>query len=463
MKRLHYLSPGIMPLLLFFSAATFASQPQAPTPDFASLGRAFVMDLSARQFDKAAAMFNPQVAAALPPEKLGQIWDQLLAQEGAFQKISATAIAEQSAYHLVTVTCAFATGALNTVVAFDSEGKIAGLHFVPADNSSAGTSSAASAWNSPAYADQSKFHEDAVTVSDGQWQLPGALTLPNGKGPFPAVVLVAGSGPEDEDETIGPNKPFKDLAWGLASRGIAVLRYTKRTKQYGVKSSADPAAFTVKDEYIDDAGAAVALLASRPEIDPKRIFLAGHSEGGFLAPRIAAGDTRIAGIAILEGNTRPIEKLILDQLHYEAGLGGPDAAAIEKMIPDAEKAAAQMESRDLKSGETISIIGASLPASYILDLRGYDPTAVAVGLKIPILVIQGARDYQVTTTDYAGWQKALAGHANATFKLFPDINHLMISGSGPSSPQEYMRPGQHVSAEVVDTLSNWVLAPSPKR
>ncbi|HEV2490288.1 MAG TPA: DUF3887 domain-containing protein [Candidatus Acidoferrales bacterium] len=435
----------------FFAAVAFAAQSQSPAPDYSVLGRSFVTELASRQFDKAAASFNQQVAAVLPADKLGQTWDALLTQEGAFQGITSASVAEQGAYHVVTVTCIFAKGNLNIVVPFDSASRIAGLHFVPAYE-----------WSAPSYATPAAFHETPVTVPAGQWQLPGTLSLPNGKALFPAIVLVAGSGPEDEDESIGPNKPFKDLAWGLASRGISVLRYIKRTKQYGAKSSADLSTFTVKEEYIDDARAAVALLGARPEIDPKRIYVAGHSEGGYIAPRIAAGDSQIAGIAILEGNTRPMEKLILDQLRYEASLGGQNATAVEKMIPDAEKAAAQMESPDLKPGTSVSIIGASLPASYVLDLRGYDPGAVASSLKIPILVMQGARDYQVTTADYSGWQKALAGHANTTFKLFPDINHLMISGAGPSSPQEYMQSGLHVSAEVIEALASWISPPAPK-
>jgi uncharacterized protein len=462
MKIARALMCALIAAVFLCVSPAFAQKMKTPPPDYHALGRNFVMNLAARHFDKAAAMFSPQVSAALPADKLGQVWDQLLAQYGAFEQVPATLIAEQAGYHVVTVTCVFAKGMLNAIIAFDAEGRIAGLHFVPASNSGAVSESAASSWTPPAYADQSKFHEEAFIVADGQWQLPGALTLPNGKGPFPAVVLVAGSGPEDKDETIGPNKPFKDIAWGLASRGVAVLRYVKRTKQYGAKIAADFATFTVKDEYIDDARAAASLLASRPEINPKRIFLAGHSEGGYVAPRIASGDAQIAGVAILEGNTRPLEKLILDQLHYEASLGGQNAAAVEKMIPDAEKAAAQIESPDLKPGTTVSIVGASLPASYILDLRGYDPGAVAATLKIPILVVQGARDYQVTTADYDGWQKALAGHANATFKLFPDLNHLMISGAGASSPQEYAQPGLHVAAEVIDALSTWISPPASK-
>lgn len=447
-------------LLLAFSCAPFASagaaqqQVASPAPDYSARATEIVNDLAARQFDKVFAQFNPTMAAAVPADKLAPGWDQVIGREGAFQKINSTQVIEQSAYHVATVACAFEKGPVNIVLAFDDSGHVAGLRIVPAANPQAAP--AAEPWLAPPYADASKFHEESVTVSDGQWQMPGTLTLPNGKGPFTAVVLVSGSGPNDADETIGPNRIFKDLAWGLATDGIAVLRYAKRTHEYGVKSSADPQNLTVKDEYIDDARAAVALLASRPEINPKRIFLAGHSEGGYLAPRIAAGDPQIAGIIVLEGNTRPIEQLVIEQLKYQASLGGPNAPQIEKMIPEAEAQAKAIEDPTLKPGTMVPLLTAQVPSSYFLDLRNYDPAAVAASLKIPIYVTQGGRDYQVTTTDFANWQKALAGHANATLKLYPSLNHLLIPGTGPSKPEEYFVAGQHVSPEIISDLAAWL-------
>jgi uncharacterized protein len=450
----------ILLVLAFFcvsSKPASAAQQQAapPAPDYSARASEIVTNLAARQFDKVVAQFDATMAAAISADKLSQIWDQVLSQGGAFRKINSSQVIEKSAYHVATVTCAFEKASLAVVLAFDDSGHIAGLHFAPAENSQ-GAAPDASTWSAPPYADPGKFHEEPVTVSDGPWKMPGTLTLPNGKGPFSAVVLVAGSGPNDADETIGPNKPFKDLAWGLATDGIAVLRYPKRTHEYGAKSSADPQNLTVKDEYIDDARAAVALLASRPEINSKRIFLAGHSEGGYLAPRIAAGDPQIAGIIILEGNTRPIEQLVMEQLQYEEKLGGPNAAQIEKIMPEAQKDAQAIESPDLRPGTTVSLLGVQIPSSYFLDLRGYDPCAVAASLKIPIYVTQGGRDYQVTATDYADWQKALAGHSNATLKLYPPLNHLLLSGAGPSKPEEYFVAGQHVSADVVGDLAAWI-------
>ncbi|MHB8486713.1 MAG: alpha/beta hydrolase [Candidatus Acidiferrales bacterium] len=440
---------SILGAVLFCTALTFAVSAQAPQPDYSALGREAVMELATKQFDKVFAQFDQKMAAALPSEKLAELWTQILGQAGAFQRIETTTVGTRESYQIVTVTCAFEKTELNINWSFDSEGHIAGLHFAPASGP------AATEWTTPEYADANKFHEEQVTVTDGHWQLPGMLTLPNGNGPFVAVVLVPGSGPEDEDETIGPNKPFKDLAWGLASRGIAVLRYTKRTKQYGAASADDPKSLTVKDEYIDDARAAVALLAARHDIDAKHIFVAGHSEGGYVAPRIASEDSQIAGIVILEGNTRPIEKAVIEQLHYQANLGGPNAAQIEKLIPQAEEEARTIESQDLKPGMDVKLLSATVPASYFLDLRGYDPAAVAAKLGIPIFIVQGGRDYQVTTTDFAGWQKAFAGHTNAKLKVYPALNHLLIAGTGPSSPEEYMKPG-HVSGEVVDDLIAWI-------
>jgi dienelactone hydrolase len=299
------------------------------------------------------------------------------------------------------------------------------------------------------------FEERAVTVHSGHWDLPGFVTIPKGGGLFPAVVLVHGSGPNDMDETIGPNKTFKDIAYGLASRGVAILRYDKRTHKYGVQSSDDPTALTVKEEEIDDARSAVALLATMPEINPRRIFVAGHSEGGYLAPRIATGDPRIAGIILLEGNSRPLDELIVEQVRYQASMSGPVTPEIQKGIDDAEASANELRNPDLKPGMTVHVLGAPLPASYVLDLRAYHPTEVVAALKIPILIVQGERDYQVTMTDLALWEKALEGHTNVTFKTYPAINHLLMPGTGASLPAEYMKPN-HVEQDVIGDMAAWV-------
>jgi hypothetical protein len=443
--RIQFFSVAAIIAAMLISAVAAAQAPAQQ--DYEALARAVLADLVARRFDKVTARYTAQMAQALPAEKLAASWDGVISQVGAFQTITSIEVEETGGYHTVFTTCAFERLTLTLRLAFNSQGEFAGFSSVPPGSRTP--------WKAPDYAKMDSFEERAVTVHSGHWDLPGFVTIPKGGGLFPAVVLVHGSGPNDMDETIGPNKTFKDIAYGLASRGVAILRYDKRTHKYGVQSSDDPTALTVKEEEIDDARSAVALLATMPEINPRRIFVAGHSEGGYLAPRIATGDPRIAGIILLEGNSRPLDELIVEQVRYQASMSGPVTPEIQKGIDDAEASANELRNPDLKPGMTVHVLGAPLPASYVLDLRAYHPTEVVAALKIPILIVQGERDYQVTMTDLALWEKALEGHTNVTFKTYPAINHLLMPGTGASLPAEYMKPN-HVEQDVIGDMAAWV-------
>lgn len=447
---------GSLPALLL--ALLFPALMRAQAQDFEALGRTLTAELASRQFDKVEAQFDARMAEALPLEKLSNVWDQLLGQAGAFQRITDTRLAEQQGYHIVFVTSEFEHAILDVKVVLDSSGHIAGLFFVP---NSWGENVGKSEWSTPDYAKPSAFHEQQVTVGGGQWQLPGILTIPTGNGPFPAVVLVQGSGPQDEDESIGPNKPFKDLAWGLANRGIVVLRYVKRTKEYAAQMMQNPASITVQEETIDDAQAAVTVLAARREVDPHRIAVLGHSLGGTLAPRIASEDPRVAGIIMMAGGTRPLSRVIVDQVKYIASLKGQLTDAEKAQIAAVEQAAREIESPTLKPTAIIEVLGSPTPGAYWLDLRAYHPAHVAAGLKIPILVLQGARDYQSTLEDFNGWKKGLAGDPHAALKIYPGLYHLFMTsttpGNGPGTPADYETPG-HVSAQVVADIAQWMLS-----
>lgn len=309
------------------------------------------------------------------------------------------------------------------------------------------------AYQPPAYGVPSTFREQDVTVGAGtDWPLPATLTLPTGTGPFPALVLVHGSGPNDRDETIGPNKPFQDLAWGLASQGIAVLRYDKRTRVHPGKLTALPN-FTVADETTDDAVAAVMLLRKTQQIDQQRIFVLGHSLGGMLVPRIGIKDPGIAGFVILAGATRPLEDEWVRQYEYIYGLSGQLTAKQAEIQSYKQQAARikQLTAADAKSTERILFA----PPSYWLDLRGYFPPDVALKLKQPILILQGERDYNVTMDAFRDWQRRLERRPNVTFKSYPKLDHLFLEGSGPSSDADYARP-RNIPKYVVDDIATWI-------
>ncbi len=287
-----------------------------------------------------------------------------------------------------------------------------------------------------------------ITINSGKWALPGTLTLPAGSGAAPVVVFVHDAGPHDRDSTYGPNKLFKDFADGLASRGIASLRYDKRSYVH-MAALATLGQYTTKDETIEDALAAVAALKTTAGIDPRRIFVAGHGLGGMLAPRIAAADSSIAGLVILAGGVRPLDVSIIEQLQYLADADGIISDAERRSLEDARAtmdAVAKLTAPDVEAG----VVLAGAPAAYWLDLRGYDPPRVAAGLKQRILVMQGARDYQVSLADYDRWKSALGGRSTAAFRLYEALNHIFLPGEGRSLPAEYYQPGRIPSEVFVD-------------
>jgi hypothetical protein len=434
--------------LLFGCVAGGSALPQAAQQnDPEPLARAFVEELVAGEFDQAAARFDETVGKLMPAAKLAETWKAVQGQAGAFQKINGTKRADAQGYRIVLVECQFVATPLNVRVVFDAALRIAGLNFTPVQPP-------APPWSPAASVKPDSFEERDVTVGEAPWALPGKLTMPKGAGPFAAVVLVHGSGAHDEDESFGPNKTFKDLAWGLATRGIAVLRYVKRNRKYPREMMA-LATPTVKEEAVDDAIYAADLLAKQPGIDPKRIYVLGHSLGAMLAPRIAAATPSVSGIVVMAGSTRALGEIVVEQVKYLSNLDGKITEAEQKQIDAAEQLAREVSSPELTPTQPVKFLGTTIPGWYFLDLRNYHAGEVAAALKIPILVLQGERDYQVRMTDFDGWKKALSGHTNATLKSYPKLNHFFMTGSDPGSPADYDRPG-HVSEEVLQDIADWI-------
>jgi len=431
---------GIGPAVSF-ATATPLSEQASVTPG--AEATTVVTLLAGGHFAQADAYFDP--ALGVSPAALRRAWTALIAQVGPFRHPLSVRTAPVAAYTNATVACAFARATADIIVTIDQKQRVAGLHFANIQRPTV----------SPPYVHPAAFHERAVTVGTAPWALPGTLTLPNGRGPFPAVVLVAGSGPADRDETIGPNKPFRVLTWGLASRGIAVLRYDKRTFVYRDRFTAARMAalhFTVNQETVDDALAAVALLRRTPGIDTRRIFVLGHSLGGMLAPRIGARDPHIAGLIILAGPTTPLDDEILRQERYLYALGDVTRAQVDATA----RVVAQVKALTPNQISSPEVLLGATPA-YWLDLRAYHPAAVAAHLTQPLLIMQGAWDYQVTLQDYHGWRTALVARHTATFTLYPRLDHLFMPVSGPSTPADYAVPG-HVAPVVVGDIAAWLTA-----
>jgi len=419
--------------------------------DLTILAERMVESLAVNDFQWSGTYFDETMKKHLTPDMLKGTWYGLLKQTGKLQSKRVDRIQKVADFDVVFVDCQFEKGRLETKVVFNAQKKIAGLFFLP-------VAAAAATTRPPDYARPDQFKETPIEVGTAPWNLPGLLTVPVGSGPFPGLVLVHGSGPNDRDETVGGCRPFRDLAWGLSSRGIAVLRYDKRTLAAKDQIIKNPVGFTVREETIVDAVAAVTRLASTPGIDPQRIWVLGHSLGGMLVPRLASAGARIAGFVILAGATRPLEDMIVEQMERRAFLTASPSGALLQEIAVIKRAAADIKGlqEDQKTASGPWILG-GLPG-YWLDLRGYKPHDVMKGVAKPALILQGERDYQVTMQDFANWKHALGNRKDVRFISYPLLNHLFVSGQGTSTAEEYQKPG-HVAESVIKDIEEFIRQP----
>ncbi|MDN5781467.1 MAG: lysophospholipase, partial [Luteimonas sp.] len=269
----------------------------------------------------------------------------------------------------------------------------------------------------------------------------------------PAVVLVHGSGPQDRDETIGPNRPFLDIARGLAAQGIAVLRYDKRTKARP-QDYAD-GKVTIDSETTDDAVAAVAALRETPGIDPARVFVLGHSQGAMMAPRIAAKSGHVAGLVLLAAPARPLLDILIEQsirlaVLDDARTSDEEASAIAKL---------KSQVAAIRAGGDVADADSPLhqPADYWRSTDAVDPVAEAKAVALPMLVLQGAQDIQVVDADWQRWKGGFHDDPNVEFKLYPTLNHLGMAVEGEQGPAQYQQPG-HVDPALIADVAEWILA-----
>jgi fermentation-respiration switch protein FrsA (DUF1100 family) len=416
----------MLPLLSILLAAQ-------PAQDPAVLAKKALDLVLAGQYAEFLQMSTADVQKGMPAAELAKV-GAMIKTYGAVEKIADPVVTKAGPNSIVVFPAKFATQNINFRIIVNSAGLVAGFFQLPGGVD----------WQRPEYSRPDTFKERVVTVGEGEWKLPGTLTVPVGTGPFPAAVLVHGSGPNDRDETVGGAKVFKDLAEGLASRGIVVLRYEKRTLQYRARI-AGIANFTVQEETVDDAVKAIALVRAQAEVNGGRVFVIGHSLGAYVAPRIAEQDGKLAGLVLMAGNVRPVEDLLVEQTTY-MGITG-------RQLDNAK--ALQAKVKKLEPGDEDSPALGGVPVAYWVDLKGYDPATAAKKLGIPMLILQGERDYQVTMADFAMWKTAVGSAKGVVMMSYPALNHLFVAGDGKSLPAEYAKPG-HVAPAVIDDIAKFV-------
>ena len=285
-------------------------------------------------------------------------------------------------------------------------------------------------------------------------ELPGILTVPKGEGPFPAVMLIHGSGASDMDENVGNVKPFRDIAEGLAAQGVAVYRFDKRTKTYGTQLM-NNTQFTLEDESIEDAVNAVQLLAAQKKIDPERILVLGHSLGGNAIPAIARAlkeaPVKACGFIMMAASPRPLDVLMREQFAYLDSMG---------QIPEDQKPTYDVILKDLDKLQEIDSLPEDRPVAgaypaYWKWLAHYDILQAAEEITQPVLLLQGEEDYQVTMEDFGIWQEHFGGKENWTLKSYPGLTHCFTPGQKTEGSAAYARE-EKTDAQVILDIAEFV-------
>lgn len=293
-----------------------------------------------------------------------------------------------------------------------------------------------------------QYFEEEIVISEGEYGITGTLMTPTTGSNFPVAILVHGSGPNDKDGTAFNQRPLRDLAVGLASKGIATIRYDKRTKTYGIKMTINKVVLTTKEEVTDDVHYAIEAAKKQEQLNTNKIYVIAHSLGAMMAPRIGEENPNLAGIVMLAGPSRRFEDVVYDQyLHLKA---------TEAQIEAYKKQMALIKSGEYTNDTPASQLPLGLSPQYWRDISNYDQVSVARKLNMDILVLQGERDYQVTMKDYNIWKTALAENDNVWFKSYPKINHLFSEGEGVSTPNEYYKP-LNVPLYVIEDISDFIL------
>lgn len=319
------------------------------------------------------------------------------------------------------------------------------------------------------------YRSEDVTYRNGDITIAGTLTKPEGERKFPAVLMITGSGPQNRDEELFGHKPFLVIADALTKAGYAVLRTDDRGIG-GTGGKLDDANYA---DLTADAAAGVAFLRGRSDIDPARVGLFGHSEGGYLAPLVAARpDSGVAFVIAMAGPAVSGADILTEQTRLIGAANGTPAEELDKSVRQTAEISALLQAGDIEGAKALARkqnaesppeqratdeqIDASM-TTYFASLIAYDPAPALRALRMPVLAFYGGKDLQVPPGQSEAPMRAnLADNPDATVHVFPGLNHLM-QPAGTGSPKEYVEIETSVAPEVLTYVTDWLTQRIPPK
>lgn len=396
--------------------------------------------IQAHKFAKALENGTSTTKLLVSPSTLEKAFKDIQTSQGQLASFTAAGVEGVGSKRVVKVLLKFEKGDLLAVVVVDDKGLIAGFRLKPVKD-------IPSTWKNPGYAKSNLFEEENIKITGEGVEVGATLSIPKSK-PLAGVVFLAGSGPTDRDSTLGPNKPLKDLAWGLASNGIAVARWDKLSAE---TSKLSDEGITLEKEYLPYAVAAIEALREKLAGSGIPIFVLG----AMVVPIIANADSEIKGVVMLSAAGGKMYNSALRQMKYLVSLNHDPPFATQEYVDLLSKQVAVIESPDFNTKSEELPFGA--PRSYWLSVKEYDQVAEVKKLDIPVRILQPGRDYQVTVEDdLVMWKDGLMGKGNIETKVYERLNHLFMAGEGPSTPEDYAMEGNVDEAVIVD-ICEWIV------
>jgi dienelactone hydrolase len=433
--------------LIFFIGLFYFGLNQAFALTYAQTeakGQEIINLMATKQYEAISKQVDSLYQSSYPAYVLEKDWAELIGTYGAYQNAKPVNYELSAYYHFIAFKLQFEYLPYIFNISFNDAGKIIYLSFMEAHK----------IYVAPDYCEVSKFLERKITVVNGMYDLPGILAMPNHAGKMPLVSILPEAGPTDKDGSYEENKPYKDLAWGLASKGIAVFRFEKRSNNYGIFLLKDKAAyetFTPREDLLIDLYKIIDSLKTLPDVNPDKIFILGHGQGGMLAPLVAKERKDIAGIVMMGANAKRTQEMMIDQYKYLSKVSPEKKPEYDEQTRNA------IRSMDKKLNPLTEhhLMPYDVQATYWVWLNQYPHLEISQKLNKPQFVLHGERDYQANMENYELWKKTLQKNSKAIVKLYPRLNHLFYAGDAQSTYSEYYLKS-NIPENVITDIGDWL-------